>query len=80
MTEPAKKPTGRPKKGSVEDVTRRLYRAIEKATKLLEEPDPTLRLKAIHALSQASLTYSKITEISELEARLIALEGKEKKK
>ena len=75
----AQKPTGRPRKGSIEDVSRRLYRAIEKATKLLEEEDPTLKLKAIHALSQATLTYSKITEISELELRLQALESKEKK-
>jgi len=49
------KSTGRPKKGSIQDISRKLYRAIERATSLLEEPDPTLRLKAIHALSQASL-------------------------
>ena len=79
MTNPAQKSTGRPKKGSIQDISRKLYRAIERATSLLEEEDPTLRLKAIHALSQASLNYSKITEISELEARINALEGKERK-
>jgi hypothetical protein len=41
---------------------------------LLEADDPDQRLRAVHAVSQASGQYTKLLEVGEMYARLEALE------
>lgn len=60
--------------GDLERAKKRLWRAILRASEIVEEPDPQLALKAIHALGQAVGAYTKVHEASDLEARLKALE------
>lgn len=61
--------------GTLEDARALLWRALERAGDLLEEEDPLLSLKAIHAVSQGAAAYARIVEVGEIEARLAALEG-----
>jgi len=68
-----KKRRGKP--GTLEDARALLWRALTRAGDLLEEEDPALCLKAIHAVSQGAAAYARIVEVGELEARLAALEG-----
>ncbi|MDL2343098.1 hypothetical protein QOL99_02925 [Deinococcus sp. MIMF12] len=65
----------RGKPGTLEDARALLWRALTRAGELLEEEDPLLSLKAIHAVSQGASAYAKIVEVGELEARIAALEG-----
>lgn len=78
---PAKARAARRKKrlqraGSVEDVRLRLWEAIEAASDLVAdgEKEDALRLRAVHAITQASTAYAKLTEAVEFEARLKTLE------
>lgn len=50
-------------------------KAIETARNVLDDPDPSVRLRAVHAISQIGGTYVRIHEAVELEARLEALES-----
>lgn len=68
-----KKKRGKP--GTLEDARALLWRALSRAGDLLEEEDPALSLKAIHAISQGAAAYARIVEVGELEARIAALEG-----
>lgn len=65
----------RSKPGTLEDARALLWRALTRAGELLEEEDPALSLKAIHAISQGAAAYARIVEVGELEARIAALEG-----
>lgn len=71
----AKRARRRGKPGTLEDARALLWRALTRAGELLEEEDPALCLKAIHAISQGASAYAKIVEVGELEARIAALEG-----
>jgi len=70
-----KKARRRKKPGTLEDARALLWRALTRAGELLEEEDPALSLKAIHAISQGAAAYARIVEVGELEARLAALEA-----
>ncbi|MFC4426975.1 hypothetical protein [Deinococcus navajonensis] len=61
--------------GTLEEARALLWRALTRAGELLEEEDPALSIKAIHAVSQGAAAYARIVEIGELEARIAALEG-----
>ena len=78
----AKKARRRGKPGTVEDARRLLWQALTRAGELLEvedpetgQPDNTLALKAIHAISQGAGAYAKDTEVTDLAARIEALEA-----
>ncbi len=64
------------KSGTIADMQRELWRAILCAKDVLLEPstDAATTLKAVHAITQACSAFAKLTEISELEARLVELE------
>ena len=62
------------KPGNLQAVAAKLWAALEAAEELLAEDDPHLRLKAVHAVSQVAVSYTKVYEVGELEARLQALE------
>ncbi len=72
--------------GSMEEVRRLLWRALSRAEDLLDAqkidpetgeslPDDGLALKAIHAISQGAGAYAKVTEVTDLAARIEALEA-----
>lgn len=68
--------------GSLEEARRLLWRALERAGELLEvedpetgQPDNALALKAIHAISQGAGAYAKVCEVSDLAARIEAIEA-----
>lgn len=72
--------------GSLEEARRLLWRALERAGELLEvetidpetgeaRPDNALALKAIHAISQGAGAYAKVCEVSDLAARIEAIEA-----
>jgi len=63
------------KKGTLEDVSRKVYAALERCEMLLEDMDPTIQLKAAHGVFQGASAYAKVLEVGELEARLQALEA-----
>lgn len=69
---------GRPRRGtrpySIRQVRLRLSWAIDEAANLLDSADEQLRLRAISAMSTAAGVYAKLTEITEFEERLSALE------
>lgn len=71
----AKRRKSRSKPGSIEDARALLWKALQRAGDILEDTDPVLSLKAIHAVSQGAAAYARIVEVGELEARLAALEG-----
>ena len=60
--------------GTLEDARVLLWKALQRAGDILEDTDPVLSLKAIHAVSQGAAAYARILEVGELEARLAALE------
>ena len=64
--------------GDVSDVKERVWEAVEAACAVLHDPeaDCGLRLRAVHAITQAAASYTKILESAEFEARLNALERK----
>lgn len=55
-------------------ITNALNKALSTAEELLDDPDKTLRLKAIHALGQTSTALMRVLEVGEQEARLAAVE------
>ena len=70
----AKRKKRRGQSGTLEDARALLWRALSRAGELLEEEDPVLSLKAVHAVSQGAAAYARIVEVGEMEARLTALE------
>lgn len=71
----AKRQKRRGKAGTLEDARALLWRALTRAGELLEQEDPMLSLKAVHAVSQGASAYARIVEVGEIEARLAALEA-----
>lgn len=71
----AKRQKRRTKPGTLEDARALLWRALTRAGELLEQEDPVLSLKAVHAVSQGASAYARIVEVGEIEARLAALEA-----
>jgi hypothetical protein len=51
-----------------------LKKALKVAVKLLEDADPQVRLRAVHGVAQAAGVLVRVAEMSDLEARLQALE------
>lgn len=74
----AKREKRRAKPGDVKDVQARVWEAVEAACAVLHDPetDNALRLRAVHAVTQAAGSYTKIIEAAEFEARLEELERK----
>lgn len=65
--------------GDVAQLQTKLWQAILQAEGvMLKEGDDVLKLKAIHCLSQTAASFLKAIEIGELEARLEALEAKQR--
>lgn len=64
----------RGKPGTLHDVKRQVWHAIMTASDLLDADDPLVRLKAVHAVGQASGVFKSVYETADLEARLEALE------
>lgn len=62
--------------GDVRDVQKKLWEGVEAASRILQDDgaDPALKLRAIHALTQASGSYVKVLEATEFQARLNAIE------
>ena len=62
--------------GTVADLQLKLWRAMSAADDVLDDraADAALKLRALHALTQASSAYLKVLEVGELEARMAALE------
>jgi hypothetical protein len=61
--------------GDLERAKKRLWRAVLRASEIVEDTDPNLALRGVHALSQALTVYAKLHEAADLEARLSALEA-----
>lgn len=70
----AKKARRREQPGTLEDARALLWRALERASELLNTEDDALSLKAVHAISQGTAAYARVMEVGELETRLAALE------
>ncbi len=64
--------------GDLSDVRLTLWKAIGAAEDVLtdESEKSDLRLRAVHAITQAAAAYAKLVEATEFEARLAALEKK----
>lgn len=62
--------------GNMDDLRSTLWGAIAEASTIVSDTSakPELRLRATHAITQASSAYVKLLEASEFEARLRALE------
>jgi hypothetical protein len=60
--------------GTIRDLTRVLWRAIQRLDEHLADADRDLDLKAVHALSQIAGAYTRAVEVGEIEARLEAVE------
>ena len=66
----------RRKVGSLKDAQALLWRALERASELLELPEPEMALRAVHAVSQGASAYARIIEVGKLEDRLEELEDR----
>jgi hypothetical protein len=60
--------------GNLDALKRKLWRALLTSETLLDSTDPQVRLRAVHATSQAAGVYRNIYETADLEQRIIALE------
>ena len=67
----------RGKVGTVEDARALLWKALQKAGDLLEAEDLTAdqTLRLLHGISQGAGSYARIVEVSDLAARIEALEA-----
>ena len=76
-TSPQRKATRR-RSGNAVQLRQRLWQAVEIASEVLNDTSlsPELRLRGVHAVTQASGSYCKILEAVEFEARLKAVENK----
>lgn len=61
--------------GSLEGATRVLWTALTRSGAALRARDHSTALKAAHAVAQCATAYARLVEVSELEARIKALEG-----
>ena len=70
------------KPGTVDDARRILWKALTRAEVLAEreEQEPGDVLRVLHAVAQGVAAYVRVCEVSDLEARLEALEQAEKER
>lgn len=64
--------------GNLDALKRKLWRALLTSETLLDSTDPQVRLRAVHATSQAAGVYRSIYETADLEARITELEKQAK--
>lgn len=62
------------KRASLAPVLESLHRAVVTAEELLASTEEATRLKAVHAVSQAAVSYARVYEVGELEGRLEQIE------
>jgi hypothetical protein len=64
------------KAGSPADLQALVWRAITAASEVVADPatDTSTRLRAVHAVTQAAASYTKLIEAVEFDARLRAIE------
>lgn len=60
--------------GSIRQLRLRLWWAVDEATRLLDEPEADMKLKAIHAMSTAAGVYGRLTELHTVEAELAVMQ------
>jgi hypothetical protein len=68
----------RPRRGKPGDLTalkRELWYAVVTAADMLDSADAQVKLKAVHATSQAAGVYRNLCETLDLEARIARLEA-----
>jgi len=62
--------------GNLTQLQRLLWHALREAAAILDEAEEVdTKLRAVHAIAQASSQYSKLLEVGEFEQRLRALEA-----
>jgi hypothetical protein len=61
--------------GNLDALKRKLWRALLTSENLLDSDDPQVRLRAVHATSQAAGVYRSIYETADLEARIARFEA-----
>lgn len=62
------------KRSALAPVLDSLHRAVTTAEELLASTEEATRLRAVHAVSQAAVSYARVYEVGELEGRLEDLE------
>jgi hypothetical protein len=62
------------KQAALEPIREALDEAVNTARECLRDGDPSMRLRAAHAISQLASSYAKIYEAVELESRIIDIE------
>jgi L-amino acid N-acyltransferase YncA len=62
------------RKQALQPIVEALNEAIEAARAVLSDDDPSMRLRAAHAISQVGATYVRVYEAAEIESRIEALE------
>ena len=67
----------RKRREALEPILDALRRSIDTARALLTDDDPALRLRAAHAVSQVAVSYARVYEVGELEARIEAIEERQ---
>ena len=65
----------RRKPGDLSSLRRTLWAALLTAEELCDAPDPNVRLRALHAMSQLSAVYLRTLEVADFEGRLVRLEA-----
>jgi hypothetical protein len=61
--------------GSIPELRERVWKAVKAAEGLLSHDDPSVRLRAVHAITQAAASYVRVAEAVELDARVERLES-----
>jgi hypothetical protein len=69
----------RGKPGDLEALQRELWAAVRAASDLLDHPEPEIRLRAVHATSQAGNAYRNLLADTELEGIVADLERRAEK-
>jgi hypothetical protein len=62
------------KQAALEPIIDALHEAVNTARECLRDGDPSMRLRAAHAISQLAGSYAKIYEAVELESRIMDIE------
>lgn len=62
--------------GGIDDLRDKVWEALEAASDIVSDitMEAALRLRAVHAVTQAATSYTKVLDATEFEARLQALE------
>lgn len=70
----ARKAKAEKKRQALEPVLGSMLQAIKTAEALLDSPKEDVRLRAVHAVSQAGVNFARVYEVGELELRLEVVE------